>query len=317
MGKNVIIVWDKYSSFVEGLKKYVESCGKGIVIPIENIDEIHNVAYDYFLIASDFKKCLPLEDHRVYALVDQLTDSNNHKEISRFTSGNQILHKLYTENPPGESKRVTLFSMAGGTGKSELAGGICHGLLQNGCLALYIDLSTDAGCVEQDIDLSLLIYYFHRHQEVPTVLSERIKEKLLSPKGLVNCTLNMPEDRVYLTADVLETLIEWLATASPNRWTIIESPWTYNEHLALLLRWSSYRLLLTDSRHSSDKCKKWLHHYQQLINNDKAFYCIRNKSSKEILGDDILCVPIFDIGNVKRGMKQWVNKYLMTHWMKR
>ena len=317
MEKNVIIIWDKYESFVEGLKKYVESCGKGLVISIENIDEIHNVAYDYFLIARDFKNHLHLEDHRVYTLVDQLVDSENQKEISRFTSANQILHKLYAENSSSESKRVTLFSMAGGTGKSELARGICDGLLLNGCLSLYIDLSTDTGCVEQDIDLSLLTYYFHRHQEIPTVLSERIKEKLLSSKGVVSCTLNTPEDRVYLTVDVLESLIEWLATVSPNRWSIIESPWTYDEHLALLLRQSSYRVLLTDSRHSNDKCKKWIHNYQQLINNDKDFYCILNKSGKEILGDDILYVPTFDLGNVKKGMKQWANKYLMTHWMKR
>lgn len=314
MSKNVICVLDKVATFIEGFSRYVQEQTDDTIIVLKTLEEIYQQTYDVLLVDKDLVDQIPYPDKRLYTLGMDVEDGQVNS-ISRFQQPQIIYQQLMTEMSAkaNDTKVVSLFSMAGGTGKTTFAKALYDGLQRMGKSVFFLSLSIEK--VEKaDMDLSLLLYYFHQGQKIPDTIVEKLQS--LGEAGGGKCVLNTPEDNIYMTEEVVDKLLQWLKEMNGFSYLLVELPWAYDLRLAKVLRQSTYKLIIGDHRHSPAYLSEWRHRYQTLIQQDKGFYMIANKTSVGKDYEDVYCIPVMDMHKGYREMKEWINKYLLTHWMK-
>lgn len=320
MTKNVILILDSCCAFSKGLKRYSETKGIAQVHILDKIEAIEAHPYDYLLIDEADYKAIAYPDRRVYKLItDDSFQSDKPDVINRLSKASDVIAKLNNscQSKQHDLVKAVLFSMSGGTGKSTIASGICDAAEMHGKKTLYISFSTYIQNGHKDVDLSLIVYYLYKHKSIPETIEASFLERLESSQLTLNGALNAPEDIVHLTPDVLTLFTEWLSSLELNRLLVIEIPWSFSTELQIMLQFATHRLLVTDERHAHEEIMMWQDKYKNLINNDKGFYLLNNRSSEEAVGEMHLCVPKYELSKCKKGMKEWASKYLLTHWIMR
>lgn len=320
MTKNVILILDSCRAFSKGFKRYAEMKGIAQVHILDQLEAIEAYSYDYLLIDEANYEAIAYPDRRVYKLItDDRFQKNRPGAINRLSKASELIQNLEYDGrlEAHDLIKVVLFSMSGGTGKSTIATGICDAAEMHGKKALYISCSTYLQNGDKDIDLSLIVYYLYKHKSIPETVQASFIERLESSKPILNGALNAPEDIIHLTPEVLTLFTEWLNALKLNRLLIIEIPWSYSTELQIILQFATHRLLVTDERHALDDIMTWQEKYKDLINSDKGFYLLSNKSKEDAIGENHLCVPQYELSKCKKGMKEWASKYLLTHWIMR
>lgn len=317
MSKNVIVIIDSNKTFVQGFSNYLSSSSSDELIVLNNLDDLNDHPYNYLLIDEEMKELLEYPDQRVFYLVDE-EEINSPLHICRFKNAKQILNHLQETNEAhlNQPLGIMLFSMSGGTGKSLLATGFCNALEHLGKRTLYISYSLCNGSLHKDIDLSLLIYYIHNKQNIPDSVLQTLNETLANPSSRINAYMNTAEDRAFLDDAVIITLNTLLKKLAGDRMIIVEIPWGSGNELKAISRQVNYKILLADNRHDSQTLEHWSAYYKKEFGNEEGFYLIQNKAQNLLGEDGKYEMPIFDEQLKVRGVEEWINKYLLTQWMK-
>lgn len=317
MSKNVILICDSNKTFVRGFSMFFATSDTEEIIIIDSLEDIDKWQYNYLLIDVDLKSKLEYPDQRVFYLVDG-EDQNVPTHISRYLNAKQVLNHLneamvaYSNQPLS----IMLFSMAGGTGKSLFATGLCNAIENLGKHTLYLSYSLCNDTLHKDIDLSLLIYYLHHKQEVPESVLRSMRETLARPTSRINAFMNTPEDRAFLNTDVIIALTELLKQIAGDRTLLLELPWGSGDELKAVAGQTHYNLLFTDNRHEADSREKWSTYYKKEFGNEEGLITIQNRGKQAIGETDAYVIPNFDEQYRTRGVEEWISKYLLTQWMK-
>lgn len=320
MSKNVILIMDKHKAFKEGFKRFIESQTDDDVYLIESIDERHQYHYDYFLLDSEMAKAIEYIDHRIFLIVNSDDECQAYeRKVNRYQKANVILRQLRDQGRNFDSGlfSVAVASMSGGSGKTAVTNGLAMAMDGLGQKSLVLSFSPYCQALPLDIDLSLLIYYFSHSQPVPELLKEKILEVLQRPTGVVYGRLNTPEDSNFITLEALKQLYCYVEELCHERVIISEAPWAYGPRLESILTNSTYKLIIGDQRHSRECIKEWVNRYQKSIEYEKGFYQLKNRSKTGGRSEEIYEISMFQEDQLEKGMKEWAQKYLLTHWMKR
>jgi hypothetical protein len=316
MLKNVIVIMDSVSSFINGFRRYIEKETEDALIYVQSFEDLKHLTFDYLLVEESMVEKCPYKDKRLFTITSQSNVSDKH--ICRFDRPNIIYHQMIEnyEKSHNELSIISLYSMAGGTGKTSFAESICSGLESFGIVPFSLSFSVDMDKTSS-VDLSLLIYYFAQNIGVPESVIKSIEEKVKSAQSTISCCLNRPEDSLYLTPDVVRQLITWLCECFDISYMVIEVPWRFGPCLEEVLRLSHKKLLIGDQRHSEELLLEWQTLYRQVISSDKGDYAVLNRSKNQSTEDtQVLYMDNFEIYTLKKGMKEWCSKYLLTHWMR-
>lgn len=307
---------DSVISFINGFKRYIENETPDSLICVQSFEELRRLTFDYLLVEETIAEKCPYKDKRLFTITNQSKVSNRH--IYRFDRPNNIYHQLLEnyKKASNDLSIISLYSMAGGTGKTSLSESICSGLESFGIVPLSLSFSVDMARTSS-IDLSLLVYYFSQNIDVPDSVLKSTKEKINSARSTIVCCLNRPEDSLYLTPDVVRQLITWLSECFEIAYMVIEVPWGFGPCLEEVLRLSHKKVLLGDQRHSEELLLEWQSVYRQAISSEKGDYVVLNRSKNQSTENtQVLYIDNFEIYTLKKGMKEWSSKYLLTHWMR-
>jgi hypothetical protein len=320
MSKYVILLLDEYQAFTRGFKRFLEVNKLADVHIISSIEEIEGYTYDFLLVNETDYDQLEYPDCRVFRLTMETGCLKKETQvISRMLKANEIMNllKISQEVTQARLPKVLLFSMSGGTGKSTLGTGICDAVEVCGKRTFSLSFAPNALNGEGDIDLSLLIYYFYTQGTIPSHVEHLVDQELKSSKSKLTCLLSTPEDVTYLTPKVLTLLMNWLYSMVLEHLIVIEAPWSFGPELQILLQSSTHRVLVADERHSNDDVMLWKEKYNTLINSNKEFYVVMNRVVGQKSNQSVFCIPRYEKSNCRKGIREWTNKYLLTHWIKR
>jgi hypothetical protein len=320
MSNYVILILDECEAFTKGFKRFVDVKKLAQVHIIKGIEEIERYTYDFLLLNDNYYYQVEYPDHRVFRLTMETGClKNDHQVISRMSKANEIMNRLKTSQEVTQARlpKVLLFSMSGGTGKSTLGTGICDAVEVCGKRTFSLSFAPNALNGEGDIDLSLLIYYFYTQGTIPNHVEHLVGQELKSSKCQLTCLLSSPEDVTYLTPKVLTLLMNWLYSMVLEHLIVIEAPWSFGPELQILLQSSTHRVLVADERHTNDDVMLWKEKYNTLINSNKEFYVVMNRVTGQKSNKSVFCIPRYEKSNCRKGIREWTNKYLLTHWIKR
>lgn len=314
MSKNVIVLMDSVLSFVNGLKRYIEKETNDTLICVQSFEALKDLTFDYLLVEEGMVENCPYKDKRLFTITGQANVSDKH--LCRFDRPNILYHQMIEnyEKAHNALSIISIYSMAGGTGKTSLSESICSGLESYGISPFNLSFSVEMDRASY-IDLSLLIYYFAQNMAVPESIVKSMEEKIRLSNTTITCCLKRPEDSLYLTPEVVRQLITWLSECFDISYMVIEVPWTFGPCLEAVLRLSHKKLLIGDQRHSDALILEWQALYRQTISSEKGDYAILNRSKNQHVEDNqVLYIDNFEIYTLKKGMKEWSSKYLLTHW---